>query len=89
MTPSAVNAPPFRFRFRNPTRTSLNLRIEPLGDRVVIPGQATVEIHATEQLGHRSELEMTEDGIAIHGWVQNVFAVNSDGELHPLWTLPE
>jgi hypothetical protein len=32
---------------------------------------------------------MSDDGITVHGWVQNVFAVSEDGELQSLWALPD
>ena len=85
----ALKAPVFRFRFRNPSTAALNLWIEPLGDQVTIPERTTVEVHCTEKLGHPSELEMSEDGITVHGWVQSVWAVTESGELQPLWKLPE
>jgi hypothetical protein len=85
----ALKAPVFRFRFRNPAPSALNLWIEPLGDCVMIPEQTTVEVHCTEQLGYPNEVEMSQDGIIIHGWVQSVSAVTEGGELRPLWKLPE
>lgn len=88
MASPTLKAPVFRVRFRNPTDADLVLWIEPLGDQVAIPPRTTIELHCTEQLGHPNEFEMSEDGIAIHGWVQSVLAVAADGRLKPLWTLP-
>jgi hypothetical protein len=89
MPAPAVKAPVFRFRFRNPSNTGMNLWIEPLGEQVKIPPRTTVEVHCTEQRGHPSEFEMSEDGITVHGWVQSVFAVKKTGSLQALWSLPE
>ena len=89
MATPAVTAPLFRVRFRNPTDAELNLWIEPLGEQVTIPQHTTIEIHCSEQLGHPNEFEMSDDGITVHGWVQNVFAVSEDGELQSLWALPD
>ena len=81
--------PVFRIRLRNPTSSPLDLWIEPLGDRVAIPGNTTAEVHCTEQLGYPSEFEMTKDGITLHGSAHSVFAVTPQGELKSLWTFPE
>jgi hypothetical protein len=89
MATPALKAPVFRFRFRNPTDRDLNLWIEPLGDQVTIPQRTSIEVHCTEQLGHPSEFEMSEDGITVHGWVQSVFAVSAEGQLQLLWALPD
>jgi hypothetical protein len=89
MPASAVKAPVFRFRFRNPSNAAINLFIEPLGEQVEIAPRTTVEVHCTEHLGHPSEFELSEDGITVHGWVQSVFAVKKSGKLQALWTLPE
>jgi hypothetical protein len=89
MATPTLKAPVLRFRFRNPADKSLTLWIEPLGDQVTIPPRTTVEVHCTEQLGHPNEFEMSGDGIAVHGWVQDVFAVTEDGDLQSLWALPD
>jgi hypothetical protein len=89
MAAARLSSPVFRFRFRNPGKSALNLWIEPLGDRVTIPGGTTVEVRCTEQLGQPSEVEMSKDGFKVHGWVRSVHAVAQDGGLKPLWTLPE
>ena len=89
MTTPALKAPIFRVRLRNPADTEFNLWIEPLGDHVAMPPRATIEIHCTEQLGHPNEIEMSDDGITVHGWVQSVFAVSKEGDLQPLWSLPD
>ena len=89
MAASALNAPVLRLRFRNPADRALTLWIEPLGDQVTIPPRTTVEVHCTEQLGHPNEFEMSDDGIAVHGWVQRVLAVSEDGDLRSLWALPD
>ena len=83
-----MNPPVFRFRYRNPADSDLNLWIEPLGDRVTIPQSTTIEVHCTVQLGHPSEFELSVDGITVHGWVQSVFCVSMNGELKLLWELP-
>lgn len=89
MSAPALKAPVFRFRLRNPKSSALSLWIEPLGDQVTIPERTTVEVQCTEQLGHPSEFEMSEDGITVHGWVQSVCAVTEGGDLQPLWNLPD
>jgi hypothetical protein len=54
-----------------------------------IPQHTTIEVHYSEQLGYPNEFEMSDDGITVHGWVQNVFAMSEDGELQSLWALPD
>jgi hypothetical protein len=88
MATAALASPVFRFRFRNPGKSALHLWIEPLGDRVTIPGGTTVEVRCAEQLGQPSEFEISNDGITVHGWVQSILGVTKDGELKPLWILP-
>lgn len=89
MASPTLKAPVLRFRFRNPAANPLTLWIEPLGDQVAIPPCTTIEVHCTEQLGHPNEFEMSGDGISVHGWVQDVFAISADGKLRSLWALPE
>lgn len=88
MSAETLTPPIIRFRFRNPGDNDLTLWIEPLGDEVAIPKHSTVEIHCTDQLGP-NELEMSSDGLTVHGWVRSVFAVSKDGRLHSLWAWPE
>lgn len=89
MTAQTTPSPTLRIRLRNSTDRDFDLWIEPLGDHVLIPKHTAIEVRCTEQLGHPNEVELSDNAIWIHGWVQTVSALGEDGSLRLLWSLPD
>jgi len=80
--------PTICIRLRNSTGRDLDLWIEPLGDHILFPKHTAIEVRCNEQLGHPNEIEWSDNAISIHGWVQNVSALDGEGGLRLLWSLP-
>lgn len=89
MATPTLTAATFRVRFRNSSDREMNLWIEPLGDRVAISRGTTIECHCTDQLGYPNEIDVSDEGITIHGWVQRVAAMSDNGGSQSLWALPD
>lgn len=88
MSEQTTPQPTTCIRIRNSTDKNLDMWIEPLGDHVLIPKHTAIEVRCTEQLGHPSEIELSDNGVSIHGWVQTVSALGENGSLRILWSLP-
>ena len=72
----------------NTTGGDIDLWIEPFGDRLPMAKGETVEIVATQELGHEVEIELSDDAIRVYGWIKRVSAVSSTGARTLLWQLP-
>ena len=85
MTHSEPKSRIIRIRLCNSLNTSRELWIEPFGDVVSIKALQTVEIVFAEQADEVSEIQVNESSFAVHGWVQQVLAVDGDGSKKLIW----
>lgn len=72
-------------RVSNTTGTDIDLWIEPLGDRLLMPKDGTFEIMAASDLEHEVEIEFRQDAVVVHGWVKRVSSISASGERTLLW----
>ena len=75
-------------RVKNTTSNSQVLWIEPLGDRVVLQSNVLYELIGTDDFG-KMQIELTEDGFVVHGWVRKVIALHGNGQEQVEWELPD
>ena len=84
---STAAAPTRRtLRLRNKTGHEQQLWIEPLGDFVRLLPNGLYEIAVTDDL---DEIDLSDDGFTVHGWVEQVCEVAADGSLTSVWKLPQ
>jgi len=78
-----------RFRLMNRLASDLEVRLEPLGDRIIMPPGATYEIHlelhSGGQLGDCLEIAVAERKATVYGWLQSIFLVSGDGSRTCIW----
>lgn len=74
-------------RLRNDTGKELKLWLEPLGDEVVLRPNLLCEMSATDDFG-KVEIDVSEDGFVIYGWVTRIISIDDDGKEHVEWELP-
>lgn len=72
-------------RLRNTTGQDQELWIEPLGDRVVLAPSVLYEITATNTF---EEIDLSEDGFTVYGWVTRVSIIDEDGSAKTVWEMP-
>ena len=77
-----------KMRFTNFNGSTLEVRIEPLGDFVSIQNGVTIEVFFSNKLSEVLEVEFCQDYVSIVGWVESVMVVKGDGSLIPIWCLP-
>ena len=85
MSHSQPKSRTIRIRLCNSLNTSRELWIEPFGDVVMIEALQTVEIVFAEQADEVSEIQINDSSFAVHGWVQQVLAVDDDGSKTLVW----
>jgi hypothetical protein len=73
-------------RLRNKSGHEQQLWIEPLGDFVPLAPNGLYEITVTNDL---DEIDLSDDGFTVHGWVEQVCEVAADGSLATVWKLPQ
>jgi len=74
-------------RLRNDTSKELKLWLEPLGDAVILRPNLLCDLSATDDFG-QVEIEVSEDGFVVYGWVTRIISVDEDGKEHVEWELP-
>jgi hypothetical protein len=72
-------------RVSNTTGAAVDLWIEPLGDRVVLPTDDTFEIMAASDQQHEVEIEFRESSVVVHGWIKQVNSVSASGNRTLVW----
>ncbi len=76
-------------RLTNSTAEEVDLRIEPLGDHVIMPSGVIFEVVATDQLGNKClDISIANDVVILNGWMRSVSLVALDGELTGVWRIP-
>ncbi len=89
MLPSTNIGAVQRFRLINRSPNSLEVWLEPLGDRVMIPGGATYEVHLEVHTGGQAcdclGIAIEEKRATIYGWLQSIFVVTGDGGRVRVW----
>jgi hypothetical protein len=78
-----------RFRLINQLPTELEVWLEPLGDRVMIPPGATyevhLELHSQGKLSDCLEIAVADGKATIYGWLKSILLVSKDGRLTAIW----
>ena len=78
-----------RFRLINQFPSELEVWLEPLGDRVMIPPGATyevhLELHSPGELSDCLEIAVAARKATIYGWLKSISLVSKDGRLTPIW----
>ena len=78
-----------KLRLTNSKSAALEVWLEPLGDRVSLLPGATFEFCMRDPVRDCPALVMTDESIALYGWVQEVLAVSSDGKTSLIWEIPQ
>jgi hypothetical protein len=73
-------------RIKNTTPTDQVLWIEPLGDRVILRSNVLYELIGSDEFG-KMEIDLTQDGFIVHGWVKKVMALHGGGKDLVEWEL--
>ena len=76
-----------KMRFVNSTGKEMEIWVEPLGDRVLMPIGVTFEVVVTDELGDDLEIEMSEHGMTITGWIRSISLLSEGGALS-VWEIP-
>lgn len=74
-------------KISNTTGADIDLRIEPLGDRLSMPRGDTFEIMAANDSEHEVEIEFRQDAVVVHGWVKRIHSISTSGERTALWPI--
>ncbi len=74
-----------KIRLRNDTEQERELWFEPLGDFVPLAPHGLYEITVTNDL---EEIDLSNDGFTVYGWVEQVCEVAEDGSLITVWKVP-
>jgi hypothetical protein len=78
-----------RFRLVNQLPLELEVWLEPLGDRVMIPAGATYEVHlevlSDGGISDCLEIAVAEKKTTIYGWFKSISLVSKDGRLTCIW----
>lgn len=72
-------------RVSNTTGAAVDLWIEPLGDRIVLPTDDTFEIMAASDQQHDVEIEFRDGFVVVHGWIERVNSVSESGDRTLVW----
>ncbi len=81
-----------RFRLINQSASELEVWLEPLGDRVVIPAGATyevhLELHSAGEISDCLEVAVAEKKATLYGSFHSISLVSKDGGLTRIWPAP-
>jgi hypothetical protein len=81
-----------KFCLTNSSASDLELWLEPLGDRVMIPAGATcevqLEVHLTAQPSDCLTIAISDKKATLYGWLQSICLVSGDGRQTRIWPNP-
>lgn len=76
-----------RLRIGNDSSRPLELLIEPISEKIIIPPKGLIQIEAGFDESDLVRIDYAESSFTLHGWVHTVSSVGDDGSLRPLWSL--
>jgi len=83
-----ATAAPFQVvRLKNKTTKSQQVWLEPLGDQVALRPGGLYELAMSGEFG-KVEIELSDDGFVVYGWVTRIASIDENGNAHLEWELP-